>query len=91
MQCLVGAAVHEGAEADVVLTAMALARDLADTQGDRAAALLDAGAHEAVGYLDASDLGADGFAVALRRLSSIRAQVDAMLIDSHGRPGRLPV
>jgi hypothetical protein len=91
MQCLVGAAVYEGAEADLSLTARALARDLADTQNGHAAALLNAAAHAAARYLDASDLGTDAFAAALRRLASIRARVEAMLIDTSAQVGPLPL
>jgi hypothetical protein len=79
MHCLVGAAVHEGPDADLSLSATALARDLADTHRVHAIPLLDAAAHAAVRYLDASELGAAGFAAALRRLSSLRGHVHAKL------------
>jgi hypothetical protein len=82
MYCLVGAAVHEGDEADLVLTATALARDLADMQKGQAAALLAASAPRAARHLDASDLGTDAFAAALRRLASIRSRVDAILVEA---------
>jgi len=91
MHCLVGAAVYEGAEADLSLTARALACDLADTQNGHAAALLNTAAHEAARYLDASDLGTDAFAAALRRLASIRARVEGMLIDCSAQVGPLPL
>jgi len=89
MHCLVGAAVYEGAEADLVLVATALARDLADTQGGQAPALLSAAAYDAVAYLDASDLETEAFAAALRRLSSVRTRVAAMLVDSASYVGPL--
>jgi hypothetical protein len=88
--CLVGAAVCKGADGDLALTATALARDLADSHGNQAAALLGAATQRATAYLDASDLEAGAFAVSLRRLSTIRARVDAMLADACGRRGPLP-
>jgi hypothetical protein len=90
MRCLVGAAVHEGAEADLALAATALARDLADTQRSRATALLDAATRDATQYLDASDLGATSFAAALRRLSNLRGRVVATLAGSPAHAGPLP-
>ena len=81
MHCLVGAAAYQGAETDVALTSTALARDLADTQNGQAVALLDAAAHKAGTFLDASDIGTDAFARARRRLTSIQSRVQAMLVD----------
>jgi len=78
-QCLVGAAMHDGGEIDLRLGATALARDLADTHGREAGRLLDEAAKQAVSCLDASDLSAAEFAASLRRLSSLRARVDATL------------
>jgi hypothetical protein len=91
MHCLVGAAVYDGTEADLSLTARALARDLIDTQNRHSAASLNAAAHAAARYLDACDLGTDAFAAALRRLASIRARVEAMLIDPSAQIGPLPL
>ncbi|HTX10006.1 MAG TPA: hypothetical protein VME22_15410 [Solirubrobacteraceae bacterium] len=90
-RCLVGACLYDGADADVALTATALARDLADTKGAQAPALLDAAARGAAAHLNASDLGADAFAAALRRLSRIQARVDAALLDGSPAGGRLAV
>jgi hypothetical protein len=89
MHCLVGAAVHEGVEADLALTATALARDLADTQRAQANALLEAAAHDAARYLDASDLTATAFAAALRRLSKLRVRVVATLAAHPAHAGPL--
>ena len=91
MRCLVGAAVYEGAEADLALTATALARDLADTQNGQGVALLDAAADKAATFLDASDIGTHAFASALRRLTSIRGRVEAMLVDCSASVGPLPL
>ncbi len=81
MHCLAGAAVYEGTDGDLALAATALARDLADTHGSQAAALLDAASREAVAHLDASELGADSFAAALRRVARIRDRVDELLVE----------
>ncbi len=77
--CLAGAAVHEGSDEDLALTARALARDLADTQGSRAARLLQEASRETIRWLDASELGRDSFLAALRRLAWIRGRVDGLL------------
>jgi phage shock protein A len=82
VHCLVGAAVYEGSEADLALSAMALTRDLADTHKGQALALLEAAAHRAAWHLDASDLGTDAFSAALHRLASIRSSVEAMLVEA---------
>jgi hypothetical protein len=89
MHCLVGVAVHEGAEDDLALSATALARDLADTQRARATAVLDVAANEAARHLDASDLGAAAFAAALRRLSSLCARVHVKLAGHSVQAGPL--
>ncbi len=77
--CLLGAALEIGDEADLALSARALARDLADTQGNRAIALLEAAAREAIRHLDSSELKAEAFAATLRRLATIRTRAVAAL------------
>ncbi len=78
-QCVAGAAAYDGDQEDLMLTAVALARDLSDTHGDRAGDMLDRASREATALLDGSDLGADAFAKALHRLADIRAGVQTRL------------
>jgi hypothetical protein len=77
--CLLGAALELGDDADMALSARAIARDLADAYGTRASALLEAAAREAIGHLDRSGLKADAFAATLRRLATIRTRTVASL------------
>ena len=77
--CLLGAALEIGDDSDLALSARALARDLADTHGSRAAALLDAAARDAIRHLDSSELKSDAFAATLRRLATIRTRAVAVL------------
>jgi len=78
-QCLAEAASYEGDEGNVMLVATALARDLADTHGAEAGALLEAATRAAGAWLDASELEAGSFAAALRCLARIRERADAKL------------
>jgi hypothetical protein len=89
--CLAGAAVYDGTEADRALAATALARDLADTHGCHAAAVLDTASGEAEAYLDASELRPDQFAAALERLTRIRGRADTILLDFGASAARLPL
>jgi hypothetical protein len=76
-QCLVGATVDEGDDDDLALTATALARDLADTQGDDAAMVLDLASREATRLL--CELEGESFARSLRRLAAVRGRVGLRL------------
>ena len=78
-QCLAEAASYEEAEGHVVLMATALSRDLADTHGAEAGALLGAASRAAAATLDASELDAGSLTAALRCLSRIQEGVDAKL------------
>lgn len=78
-RCLADAASDDGPDDDLTFSATALARDLLDTLGSGAAALLAAASCEAGAYLDASELDARGFARALRRLAGLRAGVATRL------------
>jgi hypothetical protein len=78
-QCMASAAAEPFREGDLALSATALARDLADTHGLAAPALLETASRHASRYLDDSELDARSFAAAHRRLASLRADVDAKL------------
>jgi hypothetical protein len=78
-QCLAEAARNDGDEGNVALVATALARDLADTHGADALALLGAATRAAALRLDISELDADSAAAALRCLAGIRAGVSTKL------------
>lgn len=67
--CLLGAVLDAVGADDLALAVTALSRDLLDTQGPDARDLLAAAVPEATAALDASDLAAEGFAVALSRLA----------------------
>ncbi len=78
--CLIGAATETECNAELALTAIALARDLADAHPHAdAVELLEAATRSAITRLDASDLDTHAFGDALRRLASLRAMVDAQL------------
>jgi hypothetical protein len=79
--CMAGAATDATSQIDLQLTAVALARDLADTgwSGDAGLVLVDAAYGEAVSQLDSSDLDRGSFLAALRALSGLRARVRAAL------------
>lgn len=78
-QCLADAAAYDGADADLTLSATAFARDLADTHRADATTLLRAAARAAIAYLDRSELDARSFAIALRRLATLRDASGAKL------------
>jgi hypothetical protein len=80
--CMAGAATESTSPIDLELTAVALARDLADTgwSGRAGVLLLDAAYGEAVSQLDGSDLDRGSFLAALHALSGLRAKArDALL------------
>jgi hypothetical protein len=78
-QCLAAAAAEDSGQDSLALSATALARDLADTHGAAAPALLTMASRHASRYLDDSDLDARSFAAAHRRLVNLRSDVDAKL------------
>jgi hypothetical protein len=78
--CLVGAATETDRSAELALTAIALARDLADAHPNAdAVELLEAATRRAITRLDASDLDTHAFGDALRQLANLRAMVDTQL------------
>ncbi|HUA45195.1 MAG TPA: hypothetical protein VMA77_08215 [Solirubrobacteraceae bacterium] len=76
-QCLAGAAAYEGDDDDLALAATALACDLAETQGDDAAMVLDLATREATKLL--VELEGESFANSLRRLAAVRHRVSLRL------------
>jgi hypothetical protein len=76
---LAGAALYEGTEADVMLTAAAFARDLADTHSGRATGLLDTAARQSAALVRAAELEIEPIAAALQRLAAIRHGVETIL------------
>jgi hypothetical protein len=78
--CLSDAAAAARCDDDVALTAVAVARDLADTSPAQAPELLDAASRCAATHLDTSDLDRAAFAQALRRLAEIHDRSAARLV-----------
>ncbi len=62
------------------ICATALTRDLLDTRRAYAGMLFDAATRDAGAYLDACELDARAFAMALRRLASLHGSIAAKLV-----------
>ncbi len=78
--CLLGAATETESRAELAMSAIALARDLADTHDHAdAVELLEAATRGAVARLDVSDLDAEAFGNGLRSLAAMHDMVGAQL------------